>query len=299
MKIKPLGKIIILIVVVGAVIGGYRFMSGKGGILDKFLPAAPEIGAGVPLKADIKEDITSAPAQPINGLKMPSDAPDSISSPEIRMLVYAWNAQMGLMFANGGPKTTEGSLMAANGVNLSLARQDDNDKLQAALVEFATDLSKGNAQPSKGATFVAIMGDGSATFLSGLNTALKRLGPEYQAKIVGSSGFSRGEDKFMGPASWKENPQAAMGGVVAGVIRDGDWNIAQKWLGDNNLKNNPNEKTYDPDALNWIGAQDYIDAAPNTSQAIARIATSFKTARKPEPKSTSLCKASLPGRPAT
>jgi len=130
------------------------------------------------------------------------------------MLVYAWNAQMGLMFANGGPKTTEGSLMAANGVNLSLARQDDNDKLQAALVEFATDLSKGNAQPSKGATFVAIMGDGSATFLAGLNEALKRLGPEYQAKIVGSSGYSRGEDKFMGPANWRDNPQAAMGGEI-------------------------------------------------------------------------------------
>jgi len=104
------------------------------------------------------------------------------------------------------------------------------------------------------------MGDGSATFLEGLNTQLKRLGPEYTAKIIGATGFSRGEDKFMGPQSWKDNPQAAMGGVVAGVIRDGDWNIAQKWLGDNNLKTNPDEKTYDPDALNWVGASDYIDS---------------------------------------
>ena len=261
MKIKPLGKVIILLLVVGVVVGGYRVLSGRGGgFLSGLLPEAQTVAAGVPLKADIQEISGSAPAAPVPDLKMPSDQAASVSSPEIRMLVYAWNAQMGLMFANGGPKTTQGSLMAGHNVNLSLARQDDNDKLQNALVEFATQLSKGTDQPTGGANFVAIMGDGSATFLAGLNNLLKKLGPEYQAKIIGSSGYSRGEDKFMGPEGWKDNPQAAMGGVVAGVIRDGDWNIAQKWLGDNGLKNNPDEKTYDPDALNWINASDYIDS---------------------------------------
>lgn len=262
MKIKPLGKIVILVIVIGVIIGGYRVATGGGGgLLGKLLPEAKTQASDVPIKVDLPTVDAAAPAQPIDGLKMPSDQPANLSEPEIRMLVYAWNAQMGLMFSNGGPKTTQGSLMANNNVNLSLARQDDNDKLQNALVAFATQLSKGNAQPTDGAHFVAIMGDGSATFLAGLNNALKRLGPEYQAKIIGSSGYSRGEDKFMGPQSWKDSPAAAMGGVVAGVIRDGDWNIAQKWLGDNNLKNNPDEKTYDPDALNWIGASDYVDAA--------------------------------------
>jgi outer membrane protein OmpA-like peptidoglycan-associated protein len=51
------------------------------------------------------------------------------------------------------------------------------------------------------------------------------------------------------------------GGVVAGVLRDGDWNIAQRFMGDNDIPNNPDETTYDPNAVNWINTSTYVDAA--------------------------------------
>jgi outer membrane protein OmpA-like peptidoglycan-associated protein len=164
------------------------------------------------------------------------------------------------MLATGGKQATEGSLMCKRGVNLKLIREDMTDQMQNLLVTFAEALKKGEANPKVGAHYVAIMGDGSAAFLKGLNDRLAKIGPEYIAQVVGSAGYSRGEDKFMGPAKWKENPQTARGGRVAGVLRDGDWNIALKWLGDNKIKNNPDEKTYDPDALNWVAASDYVDA---------------------------------------
>jgi outer membrane protein OmpA-like peptidoglycan-associated protein len=151
--------------------------------------------------------------------------------------------------------------MCKNGVNLKLIREDSSDNMQAAMVAFAEALKKSGGNPDKGAHFACIMGDGSAPFLKGLNDKLVKLGPDYTAAVVGSTGYSRGEDKLMGPPAWKKNPQAARGGLVAGVLRDGDWNIALKWLGDNKIPNNPNDKTYDPDALNWVNASDYIDAA--------------------------------------
>ena len=181
--------------------------------------------------------------------------------PEVRFYHWAWNAQMGLMLATGGKQAAPGSLMCKNGVNLKLIREDNTDQMQNLLVTFAEHLKRGEANPASGAHFVGIMGDGSAMFLKGLNDRLRKLGDEYTALVVGSSGFSRGEDKFMGPAAWKADPKKARGGLVAGVLRDGDWNIALKWCGDHGIANNPDETSYDPDALNWVNASDYVEAA--------------------------------------
>jgi outer membrane protein OmpA-like peptidoglycan-associated protein len=260
MKLTPLGKgIIVVALLVAAFFSVRRFAPG---LLDKIVPAAKGKESVVPSRADLP-DLPASQATPASSraVQMPGSRPGCGDQPEVRFYHWAWNSQMGLMFATGGPQATEGSLMCKNGVNLRFVREDDAGKMQEALIAFANDLSNGDPNPSKGAHFVAIMGDGAAAFLKGLNDTLRRLGPEYTAKVVGSAGYSRGEDKFMGLPEWKENPASSKGGLVSGYLRDGDWNIAQKWLGDNGLCNNPDEKTWDPNCLNWVAASDYIDAA--------------------------------------
>ena len=240
----------ITVVVVGAVGAGVYVNRDKIGAL---APAAEHASASVPPEAKLPDDPALGPA---------AAAPAGCASePEVRFYVWAWNAQAGMVLANGGKQATEGSLMCQHKVNLKLVREDNVDQMQALMATFAEGLKKGEKNPASGAHFVGIMGDGSATFLKGLNDRLAKLGPEYVAVVVGSAGYSRGEDKFMGPPAWKKDPQAARGGLVAGYLRDGDWNIALKWLGDNRIPNNPDETSYDPDALNWVAANDYIDAA--------------------------------------
>jgi OOP family OmpA-OmpF porin len=225
-------------------------------LLGKIAPSGPQMVSNVPPAASLP----TLPGE--STFPTVVDAPAGCANlPEVRFYHWAWNAQMGLMLATGGKQAIAGSAMCQKGVNIKLIREDNTDNMQALLGTFAEKLSKGDPNPKDGAHFVGIMGDGSATFLKGLNDKLVKLGPDYIATVVGSSGYSRGEDKLMGPPAWKANPQAARGGLVAGVLRDGDWNIALKWLGDNKIPNNPNETTYDPDALNWVNASDYIEAA--------------------------------------
>ncbi len=242
------------------------------GLLEKVAPSAKEAQ-----KSNVPP-VAALPGEPIAGAS--EGAPGCADLPEVRFYHWAWNAQMGLMLANGGKRAQKDSLMCKHGVNLVLVREDNGDVMQNELVNFAEALKGGESNPKKGAHFVAIMGDGGAQFLTGVDERLKKLGPDYVAVVVGSAGYSRGEDKLMGPQAWRDDPQRARGGVVAGVLRDGDWNIALKWLADNKIPNNPDDKAWDPDALNWVGAQDYVDAAQKYVSAYCTDLVNVKTGKK-------------------
>ncbi|QQR82142.1 OmpA family protein [Candidatus Campbellbacteria bacterium] len=192
----------------------------------------------------------------------PSNTPARMSGPQMRIAGWAWSSQMGLWYAMGGNVPMDGSLMAKYGSNVYWYRQDDVSQMQADLVTCATEMSSsGGSECSGGATHVSIMWDGAPAFVTTVNNTLGRLGSEYTVEYVGSLGYSRGEDKCMGLPEWKHNPQAMRGALFAGVITDGDWNVCLKFQGDNGVINNRDETTYDPDAVNWVRAASYMDAA--------------------------------------
>lgn len=236
-------------------IGVYAVLAKAG-----LVPGAHVKEAEVPKSFDLPSADAAAPDDPnVTPVPLPSTKVANVAGPKVRINVWAWNAQMGLIFANGGPETTSGSLMEKHKVKLEIVRQDDTDKSKADQLKFASELAK-NPEPTDGIQFVLIMGDGAAQYLAAMNKELSRLGKDYQAEIIASVGYSRGEDAFMGPKAWKDSPEAMKGGLVAGVLRDGDWNIAQYYAAQNNIKNNPDEHTWDADALNWVSSDDYMKA---------------------------------------
>ncbi len=254
-RLKTGPKVILIALAAGAAVLGLKKAAEHG-----LIPTPGVMKAIVPEKATLPE-LKDAQVQNVAPAPLPGAAPASVSSTLIRGMIWEWNAQMGLIYANGGARTAKGSLMEKRGVNLLLERQDDTGKMQEALIACAKELHDGARQCSGGANFVIIMGDGSGQFAAAVNPQLKKLGPDYALKVIAAVGYSRGEDCFMAEPQVRSNPQRARGIVVAGVLRDGDWNIAMKWAADNDIANNPDEKTYDPNAINWINSQDYNTAA--------------------------------------
>ncbi len=261
-KVKTSGKVVIILLIVGAIFGAKVLWWDKRPQAAKestnigkvMLPDAPE--------ASLQGNATS--------LALPSTEPSVNGGTKINWKIMAWNAQFALMYANGGPMTTKGSLMDKSKLQISIERQDDCNKACADVVKFAQDYKNNPNAPGVFATF---MGDGMPAFFVALCKELEPLGPEYQPIAFYPMGKSYGEDKVMGPPSWKQNPQNAVGSAVACVLRDGDMNILLKWAGDNGIKVNPDETTYDKDAINLIAANDFLDA-PN------KYITGYKEKRK-------------------
>jgi OOP family OmpA-OmpF porin len=254
-RLKTGPKVVLVALAAGAAVLGLKQAMEHG-----LVPTPGVAKAVIPQKAALPE-LKDARVQNVAPAALPGAAAAAVPSTLVRGLIWEWNAQMGLVYANGGARTTRGSLMERRGVNLLLERQDDTGKMQEALLACARELHGGAAQCSSGANFVVIMGDGAGQFAAAVNPQLAKLGPAWALKVIGAVGYSRGEDCFMAPPEVKADPQKARGLLVAGVLRDGDWNIAMKWAADNDVPNNPDEKTWDPTAINWVNSPDYNTAA--------------------------------------
>jgi OmpA-OmpF porin, OOP family len=261
-KVKTSGKVLIIVLVIGALFAGKVLWWDKR---PKEAKQSTDIG---------KVALPDAPEASLKGnatlLTIPSADKAANGGTSISWKIMAWNAQFPLMYANGGINTTKGSLIDKAKLQIELFRQDDCNKTCADLVKFANEYKK---DPTTPAVFASFMGDGMPVFFAALVKELAPLGPDYQPIAFYAMGKSYGEDQVMGPADWKKDPQNAKGKTCACVLRDGDMNILLKWAGDNNIKVNPDETTYDKYAINLISANDFLDA-PN------KYITGYKENRK-------------------
>jgi hypothetical protein len=167
--LKPQAKILLLVVAGAVLVFGLRTLAQYG-----IIPTPGIMKALVPQKA-ILPDVKDAQVANVSPVALPSDAPANVQATLFRGAIWEWNAQMGLLFANGGPTTTQGSLMAKRNVNLTLYRQDDTNKMQEDLIACAKELHDGANQCSTGANFVVIMGDGSGQFAAAINPQKTRI----------------------------------------------------------------------------------------------------------------------------
>jgi outer membrane protein OmpA-like peptidoglycan-associated protein len=249
-KIKTSGKVVMILVVLATI------FAAKVGWWDKRPREAKqsqEIG---------RVALPDAPEASLAGqammLPLPAQKESVNGGTKITWKIMAWNSQFPLMYANGGAVTTQGSLLDKAKLQVDISRQDDCFKSLADIVKFAQDY-KDHPNSTPG-VFASFMGDGMPAFFASLSKELEPLGPEYQPIAFYAMGKSYGEDQLMGPADWKKNPSSALGKTVACVLRDGDMNILLKWAGDNNLRVNPDETTFDKNAINLIAAADFLDA---------------------------------------
>lgn len=259
-RLTTFSKLMLTALIVGGIFFAAKYFLGGSGMLDKKVNVVEleKTDAGT------NEILSSAPKNyqtaGISQLPFPENSAFSptSSTPRMTYLGMGWNGQTAIAYANGGSKTKRGSLMAKNDIALEYIRQDDYGKMQEAIVDFAAAYkSNRNAPP----VFCGIMGDNMASFKVALDQKLAAVDPSYSVKGFYICGYSYGEDKFIGPVSWKRDPQKARGGVCSVVLKDGDHNIAIKWASDNDVPVNPDPTVYDAGRLNFVGVSTFVEAA--------------------------------------
>ncbi|MET4082034.1 OOP family OmpA-OmpF porin [Pedobacter sp. UYP30] len=257
-KLTTFSELLIVVGVIAAILAGIYYISpGIRTSVSKQL-------AGMDVSSTDVNNVTNAAKVPL-----PSKTVSSVVSdkPLVRIGGYAWNSQSGIIVANGGPMTTKGSLMEKNGVHLEIIRQDWLSELRNMQMKFIEEFDKGEAFPSsdKSIFAVMIMGDGAPFYISSVQKSLdEKYGKDkYHLQVMGAIGISNGEDKLIGPPSWKSDPKSMKGAVISAVLGDGDWVTTVNYCFANGLKVNPDPTTYDADAVNIYPSEndDYIKSA--------------------------------------
>ncbi|HKX85071.1 MAG TPA: OmpA family protein [Flavobacterium sp.] len=257
-KLTTLSELLIVAVGIGGILGGIYFISpGIKTAVSKQL-------GGMELNSTDVNNVTNAEKIELPSKEVSTAVADK---PLVRIAGYAWNGQSGIIVSNGGPKTTKGSLMEKNGVNLQIIRQDWLSELRNMQMKFIEEFDKGQEFPSsdKSAFAVMIMGDGAPFYISSVQKALdEKYGKDkYHIQVMGAIGMSYGEDKLIGPPSWKSDPKSMKGAVISAVLGDGDWVTTVNYAFANGLKVNPDPTTYDADAVNIYPSEndDYMKSA--------------------------------------
>src|SRR2546425_1258361 len=119
LKLKPAGKVLVIAAFVAAGIFSIKWYQGR----PKAVGGSLELG---------KVALPDAPEASLSGnaikLPLPSDAPAVNAGTQITWERMAWNSQFSGMYANGGTRTTKGSLFDKAKVDVSYVRQDDCNK---------------------------------------------------------------------------------------------------------------------------------------------------------------------------
>ncbi len=129
-KIKPAGKLLIIAVIVAAGIYGVKWYQAR----PKEAGKAVEVGKVV--LPDVPEASLNANAVL---LSLPSTADAVNGGSQITWERMAWNSQFSGMYANGGVRTSKGSLFDKAHLDVTYLRQDDCNKQMADLVKFANE----------------------------------------------------------------------------------------------------------------------------------------------------------------
>jgi len=144
--------------------------------------------------------IPDAPEASLSGtaakkLDLPTDKAAFNGGLKITHYEMAWQAQTAFNYANGGAKTTKGSLFDQAGLDIDIVRQDDCSASEQLFIKWIQDY---HDSKTKAGVLVTYMGSGIPQYIHGIAEAVKALGPEYQPIAFVAWGKSFGEDQVIG-----------------------------------------------------------------------------------------------------